>query len=87
MKIQKLRIKKLEKAKARAKDYKKKKNIVANRPSNHFSFKKPVFKQETDRKGVVRLVQIGEKEVRYSRPIDNRKAGISFPKSKKIKNK
>ena len=85
MKNRKLRIKKLAKKKAQRKDFEKKKRIVVNRPTIKKTFKKPVFKQETDRKGVVKVVQVGEKEVRYSFPIPKEKTGVSFPKSRKFK--
>lgn len=85
MKNQKLKIRKLNKAKARRKDFEKKKRIIDNRPSIKRSYKKPVFKQEVDRKGVVKVVQIGEKEVRYSIQIPKEKTGVFFPKSRKFK--
>ena len=85
MKNQKLKLKKLSKAKSRRKDFEKKKRIISNRPAIHSTYKKPVFKQETDRKGIVRVVQIGEKDVRYSVQIPKRETGVSFPKSRKFK--
>lgn len=75
---------KINKQKARIKDYKKKKNIIKNSPRDHKSYKKPVFKQEKDRMGVIKLVQIGEKEVRYSLSTIPR---VQLPKSKKYQEK
>ncbi len=85
MKNQIKKVKKLAKKKAQHKDYAKKRNILANRPTIKKTFKKPVFKQEKDRKGVVRVVQIGEKEVTYKIQMDAKTMGVVFPKSKKFK--
>lgn len=85
MRNQKLKVKKLIKKNAQRKDYEKKKNIIANRPSKQESVKKPIFKQERDRKGVVKVFQIDSKEVRYSVKIPLKKTKVSFPKSRKYK--
>jgi hypothetical protein len=83
MKNQTKKAKKAQKARERRKDFVKKKNIIANCQTIKKIYKKPVYKQEKNRKGVVKVVQIGEKEVVYS----VRKSGprVKFPKSRKFK--
>ncbi len=85
MKNQIKKAKKAQKARARHKDFTKKKKILANRPTILHTYKKPVFKQEKDRKGVIKMVQIGEKEVRYTVKVNVKTMGIKFPKSRKYK--
>lgn len=81
MKSQKHKLRKLSKAKNRRKDFETKKKLIANGPKLHKTYKKPVHKQEVDRKGVVSVVQIGDKEVRYSVAIPS---NIQFPVSRKV---
>jgi len=73
-------IKKKAKAKIRRKDFVKKKNILANIPTIIRIYKKPLYKQETSRKGIKTFVQIGFKDKVIKLKI---KPSVSFKKSKK----
>ncbi len=92
MRDQKKVQKKVEKAKARHKDYAKKRNINANVPTREVVFEKPIFKQIVRKNGLLSMLNgkvqmqvVGQKTIRRKVKVTYHQAQ-EFPPSRKFSN-